>query len=337
MADTEKTKVAEGTKVALPDISPMIAKPQEGEQLGEGQKLARQVKNGEQWGTAPVAKPQDSVQPAGDASGRGGYVPGSFYTDYWEKNNPYKKRVEDAEEQMERMRRNKLFATIGSGFDAFHQAYANMRGVKPMESPKVADKYLAQYNALKKYRDDNQDAFNKAYIEAKKNDRADEQLNIRNTIENRRQDRLDRETKIRETKAEAYRGYQESLTSKNEEMAAYYHAKWQALEEGKSVEEALKRAKTAQAEAAARLANVRADAGGFAPKSGNTGGGRGGRSVLPDYEVIEEEIDKNGNVKKTKRKRRTVKNAGSGSGSGGSTGSGGGSKKPMPTAKKSLP
>ena len=176
MADTEKTKVAEGAKVALPDISPMIAAPQEGEQLGEGQKLAQQVKNGEQRGTAPVAKPQDSVQPAGDASGRGGYVPGSFYTDFFAKNNPYKKRVEDAEEQMERMRRNKLFASIGSGFDAFHQAYANMRGVKPMESPKVADKYIAQYNALKKYRDANQDAFTNAYMEAMKRDAA-EKLN----------------------------------------------------------------------------------------------------------------------------------------------------------------
>lgn len=84
-------------------------------------------------------------------------------------------------------------------------------------------------------------------------------------MEKRRQDRLDKETKIRQEKNDAYRQYQLSLASKNEAMTAYYQAKAEALEQGLPLEEALKRAKIAKEEAQARLANTKANAGGFAP------------------------------------------------------------------------
>ena len=173
----------ENTKVVLPEIS-----EEQQQQLQQGMS-PRQVFYPAAEAVQPPVEPQEPQAEqnkeeeaayakrlnAGELTGKtaDGYKAGAFYTDFFEKNNPYKKRVEDAEEQLERMRRNKLFATIGSGFDAFHQAYANMRGVKPMESAKVGEKYLAQYKDLKKYRDANQDAYTKAYIEAKRHDTAD--------------------------------------------------------------------------------------------------------------------------------------------------------------------
>ena len=125
------------------------------------------------------------------------------------------------------------------------------------------------------------------------------QQKVSNMLATRRQNRLDRETKIKEEKASAYIQYQAAVTSKNEEQAAYWRAKWEALEAGKDSETALKEAKAAQARAAARLSNVRADAGGFSNNSGT------GMGEYTTHTVVER--DKNGREtgRTTTRKKGT--------------------------------
>ena len=78
----------------------------------------------------------------------------------------------------------------------------------------------------------------------------------------RRMQRQEQETRIRAEKNTAYINYQNALADTNTEQAAYWKAKADALEAGKTLEEALKQATIAQRQARARLDNVRANNGG---------------------------------------------------------------------------
>jgi multidrug resistance efflux pump len=124
-------------------------------------------------------------------------------------------------------------------------------------------KYTERQRLLKEKTMERRRAYNQSYFARMRQEDADRR---RAEMEKRRQDRLDKETKIRQEKNDAYRQYQQSLASKNEAMTAYYQAKVEALEQGLPLEEALKRANIALKEAQARLANTKANAGGFAPQ-----------------------------------------------------------------------
>ena len=192
------------------------------------------------------------------------------YADMMQQLSPYKPPTEEElVKERRKQKRDAVFAAIGDGLNAFHQAYANARGVKPIaENTSISGKMLDRYEKLKKERDARTQEYRNAYLRAAQADDALEQQGVTNLLAQRRQDRLDKETKIKEDKAAAYQQYQAAVTAKNDEQAAYWRAKWEALEAGKNADTALKEAKAAQARAAARLANVRADAGGFSNTAG---------------------------------------------------------------------
>lgn len=218
------------------------------------------------------------------------------YVELLQQLSPYKpKTEEELEKERKKQKREMVFAAIGDGLNAFNQAYANAAGVKPM-APAVSltGKLRERYEQLRKEREANQAQYANAYMRAKQADDALAQQKVTNALNERRQDRLERETSIKEEKARAYQLYQKAVTEKNEEQAAYWRAKWEALEAGATQEQALKAAKTAQANASARLSNVRADAGGFASTAN---GGVGG------YEVTETRTDSKGRVTTVEKKR----------------------------------
>lgn len=183
------------------------------------------------------------------------------YADMVARMSPYKPRTAEEEARDRRKeRRDKVFAAIGDGLSAFNVAYSNARGgVKPIATPGLSGRIRDRYERLKKEREANEQQYVSAYLRAMQGDDAIAQQKVSNMLAVRRQDRLDRETKIKEDKAAAYQQYQASVASKNEEQAAYWRAKWEALEAGKSTDEALKQARAAQSRAAARLADARAN------------------------------------------------------------------------------
>ena len=192
------------------------------------------------------------------------------YADMMQQLSPYKPPTEEElAKERRKQKRETVLAAIGDGLNAFHLAYANQRGVKPLTTnASMSGKVRDRYEKWKKERDARTQEYLNAYLRAAKADDALEQQGVTNLLAKRRQDRLDKETKIKEDKASAYLQYQAAVTSKNDEQAAYWRAKWEALEAGKDADTALKEAKAAQARAAARLANVRADAGGFSNTAG---------------------------------------------------------------------
>ena len=219
------------------------------------------------------------------------------FVDLYKKFNTYNPPTqEQVAEQERKQKRDTLFAKLGNGFNAFQQAYAAARGTKPLtQDTDYVGKTRDRYEKLKKERDALSREYANGMLRAAQMDEAANQQAITNQLAARRQDRLDRETRIKEEKASAYQQYQASVAAKNQEQAAYWHAKWQALESGKSADEALKEARAAQAHAAARLANVRADNGGFASTAN---GGVGG------YVVTEEKTDSRGRKTTSRKERR---------------------------------
>lgn len=221
------------------------------------------------------------------------------YVEMMQQLSPYKPPTEEElAKERRKQKRETVLAAIGDGLNAFHLAYANQRGVKPLTTnASMSGKVRDRYEKWKKERDARTQEYLNAYLRAAKADDALEQQGVTNLLAKRRQDRLDKETKIKEDKAAAYQQYQASVTSKNEEQAAYWRAKWEALEAGKDADTALKEAKAAQARAAARLANVRADAGGF---SNTAGAGMGEYTTTT---VVERDKRGRETGRKTTRKR----------------------------------
>lgn len=61
---------------------------------------------------------------------------------------------EELEKERRKQKREMVLASIGNGFNAFHQAYANARGVKPIaENVSLTGKVRDRYEKLKKERD----------------------------------------------------------------------------------------------------------------------------------------------------------------------------------------
>ena len=242
--------------------------------------------------TTTVPQPQQPVTPAPAPQSQQ-----LSFVDLYKKFNTYNPPTqEQVAEQERKQKRDTLFAKLGNGFNAFQQAYAAARGTKPLtQDTDYVGKTRDRYEKLTKERDALSREYANGMLRAAQMDESLKQQAITNQLAQQRQDRLDRETRIKEEKASAYQQYQASVAAKNQEQAAYWHAKWQALESGKSADEALKEARAAQAHAAARLANVRADNGGFASTAN---GGVGG------YVVTEEKTDSRGRKTTSRKERR---------------------------------
>lgn len=77
------------------------------------------------------------------------------WVDMYKRLNPYTPpTAEELEAERKKQKRDAVFAAIGDGLNAFHQAYANARGVKPIaENTSISGKMLDRYEKLKKERD----------------------------------------------------------------------------------------------------------------------------------------------------------------------------------------
>lgn len=174
---------------------------------------------------------------------------------------------EEKKARLKREKRQAVMATLADGFAAFHNAYANARGTKPM--PNLGNNASKLQQRLYK-EDQDRKAEGWKRLNAKMHmDQMEDTRNWRQVqaeISNKREERLNKKLELDKEKNDSYRKYQESLANKNNEQAAYWKAKWQALEDGKDLDVALKEAKVAteraragQASSAANLNNVRAE------------------------------------------------------------------------------
>lgn len=87
--------------------------------------------------------------------------------DWWFKEQAKREAEDEARyaEQEARLKRRKLFDTLGHGFGAFHEAYARARGETPMvEASKYGGKWQAQWDKLQENRAKNRTAHMKARV-----------------------------------------------------------------------------------------------------------------------------------------------------------------------------
>lgn len=168
-------------------------------------------------------------------------------------NENYAKKNEDIAKREEALRRAKTFATIGDALSAFHTAYSNARGVQSMvpAGTSLSGKWRERYDNLQREKEENDQAYWQGYQRI-------QQMKDTADYHNRQQTRLEKETQIKEEKADAWASYYEAMENKNNEQAAYWRTKAEALERGMPLDEALKQARIAQSEAAAE--NSRASA-----------------------------------------------------------------------------
>ena len=200
--------------------------------------------------------------------------------------HPYNEERTKEEEEMQKkkQKRDAVFAAIGDGLNAFHQAYAYSRGIKPLTENKSQSKAVRdKYDALDKEREAHKAEYLNAYIRGLQ---ADEERGNREReykLKERQQTRLEEDVKIRAAKAEAYANYQSSVVAKNEAQAAYWQAKANALEAGLPLEEAIKKAEEARKLVQARASDAAAAKYGAVTKGGGgkPAGGGSGKKPLP--------------------------------------------------------
>lgn len=151
-----------------------------------------------------------------------------------------------------REKREAVLATLADGFAAFHNAYSHARGTQPMQGLGGNASKLQQ--RLYREKQDRENRGLKIYDMQQRAKQFEANENWRKSqsdIDNKREERLNKKLELDKEKNAAYRQYQESVANKNNEQAAYWRAKWQALEEGKDLDEALKEAKIATEKARA--------------------------------------------------------------------------------------
>lgn len=187
------------------------------------------------------------------------------YDDYMRFLEDDDKRIAD---EQERMKRNRLMATIGDGLRAMHEAYSYGRGIAPdsggvslsgkwrermdkLEAERKANR-LAHMNALEKMSNA------KALADYRKG-----QLEIRQQV----QDRLALEQKNKGKIAEAKEKYYEAMGNKNTAQANFWATKAELMLEGFDEDQAIKIAKARQLNASADKAEHEAN------KPYSTGGG----------------------------------------------------------------
>lgn len=115
-----------------------------------------------------------------------------------------KPRTEETEQEKKKRKRDELFAKIGDGFSAFHNAYSAAMGTKSMVNPNVSmsAKVRERYDRLQKEREDNLKTYTDAYMRAMQLERYDdknEYQKLRDLISNNFKDR---EIKLKEDKSE---------------------------------------------------------------------------------------------------------------------------------------
>lgn len=114
--------------------------------------------------------------------------------DWWFREQAAREAEDEARyaEQEERLKRRKLFDTLGHGFGAFHEAYARARGETPMvEASKYGGKWQAQWDKLQEDRAKNRTAHMNARVNMlEAQQRSEEKNALRILRENATNERL---------------------------------------------------------------------------------------------------------------------------------------------------
>lgn len=121
--------------------------------------------------TQPIVQPS---QPQQQQTAARTSVPHMSYVDMIQQMSTYTPPTrEELEKERKKQRRDELFAKIGNGLTAFHEAYSNARGVKPI-TPHVnlTDKVRERYEKIQKERDGRANEYLNAYIRAMQADDA---------------------------------------------------------------------------------------------------------------------------------------------------------------------
>lgn len=109
------------------------------------------------------------------------------YADMMQQLSPYKPPTEEEmNQERKRMKREAIFASIGDGLNAFHQAYAATRGIKPItDNESMTGKLRERYERLRKEHESNRAQYVNAYIRAMQMDdeSARDSRNWRRTLE----------------------------------------------------------------------------------------------------------------------------------------------------------
>lgn len=275
-------------------------------------KVAERMKTA---GVTPVGNPNAETEQTVGGNPTAEYVPGQFL-EMFKKMNPYKPLTpEEAAAELKRQRRNRVFAALGDGLSAMHQAFSYAKGEQPMPSAMggYTEKMRNRYERINKERLANDRAYMEGMMRAQQMDETARHNSELEKLRQQQQDRLDEETKIRREKADAYINYQNSLAAGNEAKAVYWKTKAELLEKGFSLDEAIKRATIAEKEAGARAK----DAAAGASNSRTALNQQELKNKQNGYTTTSETTDQFGGTKKTK----TVRTPNQGSGNG-STGTG---------------
>lgn len=203
-------------------------------------------------------------------------------------------KTETPKERERREKREKnigFLARLADGLRTFHTAYAQARGVNPMELPSMSAKAQERFDEAKAEREQEEGkAMNYALaLERLNSGRAQQDYQQKMLdLRQQQQDRLDKQEETNRDIANAKVKYYEAQSNKNDEQAAYWKTKADLLERGWPQEQAEKAAKIAESKAKAAKYNHDANApyktGGGSSRGGK--GSSGGR--FPWY-------DKNGN------------------------------------------
>jgi len=200
------------------------------------------------------------------------------YAEMVQKLSPYRTPSKEQIAKQERLRKAQAaISAFGDGASAIANLIATTKGSPNVERPKpnLSDRSMARWEQLRQERKADADKYYQQMMRAVQMDENQNNYETQLRIRQQQQDRLDRDLRRKEAIAEAQTDRYHAMQSKDLAAVEYTNAKIRALEEGKSLDQALKEAKIAEVKARERLSNVKANAGGFAPKSGSRGG-RGG-------------------------------------------------------------
>ena len=112
--------------------------------------------------------PADNIVPVSEQQPQG-------FADIINMNHPYSdKNIKKKDEELKRkQKRDATMAALGDGLNAFHQAYAYSRGIKPLTENKSQSKDARdKYDALTKSFDENKISYLNAYMNGLKMDEA---------------------------------------------------------------------------------------------------------------------------------------------------------------------
>lgn len=198
---------------------------------------------------------------------------------------------EEKEQREKREKRERLFATIGDGLSAFHDAYSKARGVDSMIDTGISKHLQDRYDKLEAERNRRRDAYTRAAMMINSQRQADENAmeneryrNEMMKIRQQQQDRLALEQENKGKIAEAKQKYYEAMGNKNKAQADFWATKAELMLEGFDEDQAIKIAKARQLNAQADKAEHDANKPYSTGRGGGGSRGSGSLSNNPDYE-----------------------------------------------------